>query len=203
MLGYDYIHDASLERLVAWWEHPETIPEDFNGHGLDEVAYGLCRHKPSGIQLLRAALYSEDIDRRLASLCFLADPDLADDEFRRALVDAFDPESTLLSSAVLRSCVRLRYFPFPESLIRELWHHPDQRFAATSMVYLAHSLPDEMTAILELALSDSNPRMREYACDEVGDYGIASLSPMLERLLSDEHPDVVASASSNLGFFKD
>jgi hypothetical protein len=88
-------------------------------------------------------------------------------------------------------------------VIRELWHHPDQRFAATSMVYLAHSLPKDTTAILELALSDSNPRMRAYACDEVGDYGIASLSPMLERLLSDEHPDVVASATSNLDFFKE
>ena len=201
MLGYDYIHDASLERLVAWWQHPETIPEDFEGHGLDEVAYGLCRHRPSGVQLLRDALYSDELDRRRASLFFLASPDLADEQLQRALVDAFDPVPTLLSSTVLRSCVQISYFPFPEEQIRGLWHHPDERFAATSMIYLAHSLPDQTTAILGQALSDPNPRMREYACDEIGDHCIWALRDQMAPLINDLHPDVAASARANLPFF--
>lgn len=201
MLGYDFIHDASLERLVSWWQRPETIPEDFEGHGLDEVAYGLSRHRPLGVQLLRDALFSDEVDRRRASLFFLASPDLADEQLRRSLVDAFDLASPLLSSTVLRSCVQIGYFPFSEAQIRALWHHPDERFAATSMIYLAHSLPGQTTAILEQALSDPNPRMREYACDEIGNHCIWALRDPMALLVNDPHPDVAASAEANLPFF--
>lgn len=203
MLGYSYIHNASLDQLTSWWISPETIPEDFGEHGLDEVAYGLSQHRPEGVQLLRDELRSKEPERRWASLYFLATPDLADDQLRQALVDSFDPANPRISDTVLRCCVDIAYFPFDEQKIRKLWRHPDDRFAATSMAYLAHSLPDQTEVILSLALKDSNPRMREYACDEIGDHNLAALSPLLEPLLKDPHPDVAASAASNLEFFVD
>ena len=73
----------------------------------------------------------------------------------------------------------------------------NQRLAALAMVYQCRANPENRIEILKKALAHMNPRMREYACDEIGDFGIKELAPHMIPLLNDAHQDVAESAKSN------
>jgi len=73
--------------------------------------------------------------------------------------------------------------------------------SALAMVYLTRAHPEQRVEILREALASGNPRMREYACDEVGDLDIEELKERLADLVNDPHGDVREAAKANLGLW--
>jgi len=66
------------------------------------------------------------------------------------------------------------------------------------MVYLSRASPEDSIRILREALHSSNPRMREYACDEIGDRDIDDLKNEMRTLLGDVDIRVAEAEASNL-----
>jgi hypothetical protein len=201
MLSYSEIEDASLPQLLRWWDGAEPPPADFEDDFLPTVAFGLIKHRPEGLAVVKRDLSSHDPGRRDAALSALAYPDVADDEVRVALVQTFRDNRISLTTTALWGLIHLGYFPLDKHEIDALLGGEDDRLAALAMVYLSRARPDEAVKILEAALNSPNPRMREYACDEVGDRGISELSERLRPLLADPNCAVAAAARSNLGCF--
>ncbi len=203
MLPYSYIDDASLTQLLRWWEGTDLLPEDFDEDGIYEVAYALSTHKPEGVQTLKRFLESSDMLRRRATLHALADPEIADAEIRAALITAFRSEDPALITAAFWGFIQLQYFPLEQSAIKALMEGMDQRLAALAMVYLSQACPDDSVSILRGALQSPNPRMREYACNEIGDRGIVELKDEMRTLLDDPDADVAQTAAYCLDQLED
>lgn len=197
MLPFSYIHNAPLDQLLRWWERNEPLPKDFNVGGFDELAYALAKH-PEGIMMLRKFLEAGDLERRSAALRFLATPGIADEEVRAALIRAFwsaDPEFRCIA---LWGFIYLSFFPLKRDDLQALLDGADQRMAALAMVYLSRACPEDSVPILREALQSSNPRMREYACDEIGDRDIEELKGEMRLLVDDVDAKVAQAASGNL-----
>jgi hypothetical protein len=201
--GFADIHDAPFGQLLRWWHGDDPPPPGFGEGFCDEVAYGLTRHRPDGVAVLKRALSIGDEAHQAAALEFLAYPGLADDEVRAVLLQAFTSDRQDLRSRALWGFLHLAYYPISEQQIRSLMEGEDDRMAASAMVYLSRSRPADAVPILRAALSSPNPRMREYACDEIGDRGIDALSARMVPLLGDQHADVAAAARCNLEFFEE
>lgn len=180
---YSDIHDAPLEQLLRWWSGAISPPIGFEEGYLDEVAFALSKHQPDGVATLKHWMYSDDLDRRAAALYFLAYPDVADEEVRDALTRAFDDGPGDIKYRALWGFIDLEYFPLERRRVSHLLESDDQRMAALAMVYLSRAYPSEAISILGAALLSLNPRMREYACDEIGDRGISELSEQMRALL--------------------
>ncbi len=200
---YTEIHDAPLSKLLSWWDGAEPPLADFEEGFLDEVAFALTKYQPEGIAALKLSLGSDDWQRRSAALGALAYPELADEQVRVALVQAFHNGSQQDKYAALWGFIRLAYFPLGKDHIDPLGIDEDERMSALAMVYLSRARPAEAVQILGAGLRSPNPRQREYACDEVGDRGIGELSDRLRPLLADADPAVAEAARSNLAFFRD
>ncbi|GEM_PF-2636043 len=198
---YRDIHDAPLERLLRWWSGAIPPPDGFEVGYLDEVAFALSKHPPEGVMVLKQWLYSDDLDRRSAALASLAYPDVADEEVRDALTRAFDDGPRDVRYRALWGFIHLEYFPLERRRVSDLLESGDQRMTALAMVYLSRAYPSEAISILRAALLSLNPRMREYACDEIGDGGISELSEQMRALLEDPDKDVAQAAQINLEFF--
>jgi len=137
MLPYSYIHEASLDQLLRWWNGIDPLPKDFEVGGLDEVAYGLSKHRPEGVQALKRSLEASNLERHRSALYFLAFPDIADDQVRAALVRAFRSEEPTLKYTALWGFIHLGYFPLQQASLTALMEGSDQRLAALAMVYLS------------------------------------------------------------------
>jgi hypothetical protein len=197
------IHDAPLTQLLRWWEGADPPLAEFGEGFLDEVAFALTKHRPEGIVALKRYLGPDDPKRRSAALGFLAYPEVADEEVRAALVQAFHSGNRDLKYTVLWGFIHLEYFPLGRYQIEALLDDEDERMSALAMVYLSRALPAEAVKILGAGLSSPNPRKREYACDEVGDQDIGELSERLRLLLTDPDEAVAEAARSNLELFSD
>jgi hypothetical protein len=198
MLSYSYIHHAPFEQLLRWWDGIDPLPADFSEGGIDEVAYALSKHPPEGVGVLKRFLEASALARRRAALCFLAWPEVADEEVRAALLRAFYSEDRDLRYTALWGYIDLNYFPLERAKLTTLLDADDQRMAALAMVYLSHAFPEDSVKILREALGSPNPRMREYACDEIGDRDIEELKSEMRMLLGDKDTRVVEAAASNL-----
>jgi hypothetical protein len=198
MLPYSCIHAAPLAQLLRWWDGVEALPEDFREDGLDEVAYALSKHNPEGVQVLKRSIDTADVERRRSALYFLAFPDIADEQIRAALVKEFYSEEPGLKKCALWGFIHLDFFPLERAALSVLINGEDQRLAALSMVYLSRACPEDSIRILREALHSSNPRMREYACDEIGDRDIDDLKNEMRTLLGDADTRVAEAAASNL-----
>lgn len=184
MLPFSYIHDAPLDQLLRWWERSESLPQDFEVGGFDEVAYALARHA-EGIAVLRTFLQSTDLERRSAALRFLG----------QSGVWSGDPE---LRTIALRGFVELDFFPLTRADLQPLLEGANQRMAALVMVYLSRASSADSVPILWDALRSTNPRMREYACDEIGDRELEDLKEEVRALVNDTDPGVAEAARLNL-----
>jgi hypothetical protein len=198
MLPYSYIHAAPLAQLLRWWDGIEALPEDFHEDGLDEVAYALSKHNPEGVQALKRSIDVTDMKRRWSALYFLAFPDIADEQIRAALIKEFYSGEPTLKKCALWGFIHLDFFPLERAALSMLINGEDQRLAALAMVYLSRAYPEDSLRILREALQSSNPRMREYACDEIGDQDIGALKNEMRNLLGDADPSVAEAAASNL-----
>ena len=198
MLPYSYIHAAPFAQLLRWWDGVEALPEDFQEDGLDEVAYALSKHIPEGIQTLKRSVDGVDDERRRSALYFLAFPDIADEQIRAALIREFYSGMPPLKKCALWGFINLDFFPLDRAALSVLINGEDQRLAALAMVYLSRACPEDSLRILREALQSPNPRMREYACDEIGDRDIDDLKNEVRTLLEDVDASVAAAAASNL-----
>ena len=197
MFSMTEIHDASLENLSRWWRNPSETPGDFEeDDALDEIAYGLSQHAPEGVRVLKDFLHDKT-HRGRAALWFLAWPELVDDEIREALAAAFDSDDTRTKYTALLGHIHAKHFVLSKAQIAGCKDPGNQRLAALAMVYQCRANPENRIEILKKALAHTNPRMREYACDEIGDFGIKELAPHMIPLLNDAHQDVAESAKSN------
>lgn len=203
MSEYTDIHDAPLDQLLRWWSGAALPPAGFEEEYFDEVAFALSKHRPDGVATLKRCLYSDDLDRRAAALSFLAYPDVADEEVRGALTRAFGDGPRDLKYSALWGFIHLKYFPLERRQVSGLLESENQRMAALAMVYLSWAYPSEAVRILRAALRSPNPRMREYACDEIGDRDISELSEQMRVLLGDPDEAVAQAAQSNMEFFNE
>lgn len=94
--------------------------------------------------------------------------------------------------------IHLDFFPLDRAALNVLILGEDPRLVALAMVYLSRACPHDSLRILREALQSSNPRMREYACDEIGERDIDVLMNEMRSLLGDADPNVAAAAASNL-----
>jgi hypothetical protein len=202
MQPYTFIHDAPFEQLERWWCGVDTLPQDFGEDGIDEVAYGLTKHVPAGVDLLRGSLYSDSIPHRKAALYFLSSPTHDSGDLRKAIDEAFATGDRDLVTTAFLCYEGLNYFPLDDGVIASILAGSEDRLVARAMVYQTLAQPDDALEILTTALSSSNPRCREYACDEIGDRRLGELRDLMRPLLQDSHQDVVASARANLEMFE-
>jgi hypothetical protein len=193
---------APLGQLTRWWNGNEPPPPGWEDGYLDEVAHALVRLIPAGVQEVKKGLRASDIRHRRAALSALARPESADVEVRAALRDAFDAADADLKTDALWGFMHLGWFPLERRQLERLLHGADLRLAALAMCYSSRAFPSEAVPTLARALRSDNPRMREYACDEVGGRGIEELSGELRRLLGDSDDAVAQAARSNLAFFE-
>jgi hypothetical protein len=173
------------------------LPEDFNLGGFDVVAYALAKY-PEGVAVLREFLEADDLERRSAALRFLAWPGIADEDVRAALIRAFWSADREFRCIALWGFIDLSFFPLSRVDLQPLLEGADQRMAALAMVYLSWACPEDSVTILRDALRSTNPRMREYACDEIGDRDIEELKEEVRLLVNDADPDVAETARLNL-----
>ena len=201
--SYEHIHDAPLPQLIIWWNDPASLAVTLDkGQTLDEIAFVLSKHTSEGFKILKASINDNCVDRRRAALNFLAWPDLADDDVRLSLLNAFSISDSRTRTTVLWGFIRLGYFPLTEIQVSECLDSTEERIAALAMIYQCRACPQNEVAILRLALQSSNPRKREYACDEIGDRQLSDLATEMRALLKDADPGVVQAVQCNLEFFK-
>jgi hypothetical protein len=201
MFSMTEIHEATLEDLQSWWINPSLTPGNFEqDNALDEVAFGLSRHIPEGIKILKQSLKDKS-HRHRAALYFLSTPKLIDDEIREALHGAISGSDKDTRYTALWGFILVEEFKIPEAQLSQCVESTNERTAALAMIYLCRANPNQRVGILRKALKSTNPRLREYACDEIGDYQISELAGEMQALLDDPHKDVLASAKCNLEFF--
>ncbi len=199
--GYGTIHNAPFAQLLRWWRGEDAPTPGFEENFLEEVAFGLSKHRPNGIAVLKHYLTSNDLARRSAALTILAYPELADAEVRAVLFDAFHCDIGHLRRTALWGFIHLGYFPLNSHEIETFLDDADERLAALAMVYQSRAFEPHKLPILRAALSSPNPRKREYACDEIGDQRIGELSGLLRSLIADQDQAVAEAARSNLELF--
>lgn len=197
---FDVFRKASFEQLTRWWNGVDPPPADFAEMYLDEVAFALTQHGRVGIDLLKQSLESPDAERRRAALYFLAWPRSADEDVHVALQEAFAASPSSLKFTALWGFIHLAWFPIERRELERLLDHEDSLLAAVAMCYLSRALPDESISILRSALSSINPRMREFACDEIGERGIVELRSEVRRLSHDPDEAVAQAAGTSLEF---
>ena len=121
MAGFADIHDAPFGQLLRWWHGDDPPPPGFGEGFCDEVAYGLTRHRPDGVAVLKRALSIGDEAHQAAALEFLAYPGLADDEVRAVLLQAFTSDRKDLRSRALWGFLHLAYYPIIAAGPLALW----------------------------------------------------------------------------------
>lgn len=165
---------------------------------MDEIAYVLAHSGSNGINFLKNYGRDDDLEKRRATIYFLADQNIVDEEVLGFLDEAFHEPDLGLKTTSLWSYIHIEQFPLPRAELEKLLEGSEERLSALAMVYLSWAFPEESIEILEQALSSPNPRHRRYACDEVGDRNISELKPKVRELLHDADGDVRESAKSNL-----
>lgn len=194
------IHHAPLEQLIQWWAQPlKTLGELGEDGSLDEIAYGLTLHQ-DGIRLLKRSLY-DDTYRSDAALYFLSWPDTFDAEVQTALMSAFESSNERTKYTALWGFINAECFALSELQLSGCRDSDNDRLAALAMVYRCRWKSEQRIGLLRDALQSSNPRTREYACDEIGDFQLSELANDLTGLLDDDDADVVSAAECNLEFF--
>ena len=199
---YKEVDNASLEELKMLWNSPTPDWADSRDSLLEEVSYVLSKIKPEGVNFLKSFSYSKDKERRGWAVYFLADKEIIDSDIIKYLVDMFNVNDKILKTLALWGFINVDHFPIQRSVIESLMNGKDERLAALAMVYLSYAYSEESIELLQEGLLSSNPRKREYACDEVGDRAIHQLKEYLVNLLTDPDDYVRQAATSNLELFK-
>jgi HEAT repeat protein len=200
---YKQVDRASLDQLIEFWNG--EVPEwaDSKESLLEEIAFVLAQKGEDGVTFLKFYGQDTDNEKRKAAIIFLADKRILDAEILSYLKNALDAEDTGLKSKALWGYLRIEQYPMPRIELEKLITHSDQRLSALAMVCLNRSNPAESLDILANALYSVNPRHREFACDEIGDRGIAELEPQLKELLEDTDEYVRQAARYNLEMLHD
>ena len=199
---YKQVDNASLEKLKRLWNNKTPKWADSRGLLIEEVGYALSKIKPDGVKFLKTFAYSEDNEKRGWAVYFLADKGVVEDDVIKYLIDMFSSNDKMLKNLALWGFINVDHFPIQRSVIENLMNNEDERLAALALVYLSYAYPEEAVQLLQEGLLSSNPRKREYACDEVGNRKIYQLKQYLVNLLTDPDEYVVQSASINLEGFK-
>jgi hypothetical protein len=198
---FKLVDNATVQQLRLWWssEPPDWAndPSSF----LDEVAYALSESGPEGIAFLKSFLDEGTPDQRARAIHFLADKRIVDPEIIGQMIDAINERDPQLQTAAVWGLIQVDHFALSRDQAEQLRVSPNERLSASAMVYLSRAYPEESIAILSQALQSSNPRDREYACDEIGDRRIAELKDRLKGMLSDANQDVRRAAADNLELF--
>ena len=201
--SYEHIHDAPLQQLVVWWNDPGSLAVTLDeGQTLAEIAFVLSKHASEGLKILKASIDGVCALRKRAALSVLAWPELADDDVRTSLLNAFLSPDDYTRTTVLLGFINLGYFPLSEIQISECLNSSEDRLAALAMIYQCRASPKNEVSILRLALQSSNPRIREYACDEIGDRQLSGLATEMGALLKDADKHVVQAVKNNLEIFE-
>ena len=193
---------ATFEQLVQWWSSVE-VPKwgESRDTFFSEVACALVRYDERGVSFLKRYTRDEDIAKRKAALWFLADKRSIDDEIVEAISEAFCSGNQDLKTTAIWCYINSERFELKEQTVEQLLRDADERMSALAMIYLTRAHPEQRVEILREALASENPRMREYACDEVGDFDIEELKRILAGLVNDPHSDVREAAKENLGLW--
>jgi len=193
------IDNATKADLRSWWVNlPESlVRKDSQEFVLDEIAWALSRKDPEWIAFLTEYAYSEDLNRRASAVYFLASKLNRTPATEQILLDAFHSGVLLLQVRSLWGCIHSDFFPLTKEDIASLDNSADERLPALGMTYLCYAFPKERIAILRSALRNENPRMREYACDVIGDEFIQELKGDMEPLLQDTDTEVAECAKYN------
>ena len=193
------VDKATREELRNWWVQPlpRLIREDSEDLILDEIAYSLSKKDPDWIDFLMQYAYSEDLARRGSVIYFLAGKTSRAPKIESVLRDAFFSRIPRLQATALQGCIHTCLFPLTKDDIASLDGLTDERLSAWGMTYLCYAFPEERIALLKHSLRSENPRIREFACDVIGDELIQELKNDMEPLLKDPEPRVAESARYN------
>lgn len=193
---------ASFEQLFRWWSSDE-VPNwgESRDTFFSELACALVQNDEQGVSFLKRYTKDENVAKRKAALWFLADKRIIDDEIIEAISEAFRSGNQDLKTTAIWYYINAERFELKEQTVEQLFHDADERMSALAMVYLTRAHPDQRVEMLREALASENPRMREYACDEVGDFDIEELKGRLAELVNDPHSEVREAAKANLGLW--
>jgi len=198
------LENASVAQLIRWWngdEVPESAKTTFLF--LEKTGSALRRAGLEGVEFLRTQVESQDVYKRSLALKKLANPLIAGKRTTEYLVNAFrydefqEPEVLVgFKILALDGLVGIEQYPLDRDEIGLLLEHEEEALAATAMVYLSHACPEETIKILRAGLESENPRMRGYACAEVGSRHIYQLKEEVAALLSDADEYVARAAQT-------
>ena len=73
----------------------------------------------------------------------------------------------------------------------------DPKMEAWVMTYCCYAFPKERADLLKNAVTSKNARMREFACDVIGDEFLYDLKELMKPLLADTNKRVAQSAQYN------
>ena len=118
-------------------------------------------------------------------------------ELNKVLLDAFYFEDERVRMNALMAMVGHRKYLLSKSALETVKMAKDPRMEAWAMTYCCYAFPEERTAILKNAVASKNPRMREFACDVIGDEFLYDLKELMESLLTDTNKRVAQSAQYN------
>ncbi len=97
--------------------------------------------------------------------------------------------------SALAELIRLRQFVLSQQDLTLLESRGDPFIDGWVLAYRYYSAPSEHHEMLRLGLASSNARVREQACDIVGDNAIHEFRPELEALSHDGEAFVAEAAS--------
>ena len=106
-------------------------------------------------------------------------------------------ERTGTSAAAVAEMIRGSQFVLSEGELEAL-ERRDEILGGWVFSYRFHqATPTAQTAILEEGLSNANPRVREQACDLIGDRQLSHMRGKLTALIADPVPFVAEAARSS------
>lgn len=100
--------------------------------------------------------------------------------------------------SAIAKLIQLRQFALSQQDLALLESRSDPHIDGWIFAYRYYSAPSEHIEMLRRGLASSNARVREQACDIVGDNAIHAFEPELEALTRDSETFVAEAASYSL-----
>ena len=192
------IDGVSLENLHNWWQSPPHSLVSSYGKStlLEDIAFAICENDLNWVSFLNDYAYSSEIEYRAVAIYFLASKKNANPNIQKILEDAFYTNIIELQIASLQGMINIGIYPLKKD-DPEFSNITNNTVAAWGMTYLCYAYPSERIKTLKKAMQSSDPRMREFACDVIGDEFIQELKPDLKNLLTDKNSIVTDAANYN------
>jgi hypothetical protein len=100
--------------------------------------------------------------------------------------------------SAIAEMIQLREFALSETDLRAIESRNDEQLCGWVFAYRAVSAtPEERTELLRSGIRSTNPRVREQACDIIGDHNLAELRMELQMLFTDPVHYVAEAARYN------